>query len=324
MSLTEAIRRTRHRIDRNPRMAVPDVLRNEKKVVGWISELTHEPPETVRRRLREEYEDFGTNVCRAMEQAGLAPFVWTDELVRFYEQTDSFLYELVTWNMSRLKAWMRQWVVRLIESELGCPSDVLCLGDGPGIDAAQLASLGHRVTYFELSGYTEAFARRVFADQGVSVTVIMDEAELPTEAFDAVVSLDVLEHVPDPPAMIRSIVSRLRPGGCLLVNAPYLWLHPSNPTHLKSNRKYSGSMALYEREGLQLANGVWTWSPLALRKPGGSHPRRLSAALNRCMIRAFTPYLLVGRLTIVPFLWGDFLRHIEGRWFPEPADRSDG
>jgi len=56
---------------------LPVQLRDERKVVGWISEITGENPKGVLWRLREEYSDCGSNVRRAFLDAGLRPFEWT-------------------------------------------------------------------------------------------------------------------------------------------------------------------------------------------------------------------------------------------------------
>ena len=321
--VARAIRSVRDRFDRNPNRAVPAVLRDEAKIVRWISELTGEPHSTVRRRLREEYDHFGINVSRAMAEAGLEPYVWSDDLIKFYEQTDAFLYELVTWNLNRLKALMRRFVARMLKSDGPGPYDVLSIGDGLGVDSAHLAARGHRVTYHEVSGYTEAFARRVFKDCGVDVRIVVDESELPAEGFDAVICLDVLEHVPDPPAMVRRMVGYLRPGGRLLVHSPFMWIHHSNPTHLRASRRYSGSLDLYRQAGLTLVDGTPAWSPLSLRKADTPGKARRGAALNRMIIRCVGAGMTTGRLVTFPFLWGDDLRLIEARWFPNPAKEPE-
>ena len=44
-----------------------------------------------------------------------------------------------------------------------------------------------------------------------------------TGAFDAVVALAVIEHVPDPPAFLRQLARLLAPGGCIVLTTP----HPS-------------------------------------------------------------------------------------------------
>ena len=46
------------------------------------------------------------------------------------------------------------------------------------------------------------------------------EAVLGTEMFDCVIATHVIEHVYHPHAFIKMLLSRLRPGGCLMVAAP--------------------------------------------------------------------------------------------------------
>ena len=45
-------------------------------------------------------------------------------------------------------------------------------------------------------------------------------ADLPANAFDLIVALDVLEHVHDLPRVLNDIVTRLKPGGQLVVSGP--------------------------------------------------------------------------------------------------------
>jgi len=300
------------------RLSTPsEQLPDQEKIVSWIVELTGQPEASVQSRLREEFDSPGTNVARAFRETGLEPYVWNDGLARFYEQTDAFLYELVIWNRNKLKRLMRRWVAKHLANSEKRTLDVLSIGDGLGFDSAYLASAGHRVTYFEVPGYTESFARKVFAECGQDVTILTEQSHIHLHAYDAVVCLDVLEHVPDPPAFVEVIASYLRPGGRLIVHAPFYMIHPSNPTHLKANRRYSGSLSLYKKYNLKLVDGEPGWNPIVLRKVGDASLARLGFTPKLLGLRLTGWYLALGRFSTLPFWWVDFYRRKRNQWFNE-------
>jgi 2-polyprenyl-3-methyl-5-hydroxy-6-metoxy-1,4-benzoquinol methylase len=64
-------------------------------------------------------------------------------------------------------------------------------------------------------------AARAAADRGITVHVgPLDELSMAPGSFDAAVSLETVEHVPDPAAFLASVSRLLRPGGGLLLTTP--------------------------------------------------------------------------------------------------------
>lgn len=117
---------------------------------------------------------------------------------------------------------------------------VLDIGAGDGFVAATLLDAlpeGSSVTCFD-SEYadTHLAALRRAAPAGVRFT-----RECPDEEFDAIVLLDVLEHVADDRAFLRDIVTpRLRAGGKLLVSVPaHRALFTQHDVALGHQRRYS-------------------------------------------------------------------------------------
>jgi len=296
---------------------MPDQLRDLDKIVAWIAEITNQNPDSVLERLRQEFDSPGSNVANAFAKTKLQPYIWSDSMQQFYESTDAFLYELVIWNRNKLKRRMRRWVARHLTQTGTQPLDILSIGDGLGFDSAYLAKLGHRVTYFELPGHAEFFARKVFAESDAPLTILTNPNSIPRSAFDVVLCLDVLEHVPAPSDFVRLLADYLRPEGRLLVHAPFYMIHPSNPTHLKANRSFSGKLSLYTNLGLKLIDGDLFWNPLVFQKPPDqcSIPSPFTPRL--LALRLIGLYLTLGRFSILPFLWVDSYRKKTNKWFED-------
>lgn len=279
-------------------------LKSKSVMATLISDITGEDMELVARKLAVEYRHPGRTVAEDFKRHGGVKYTWGPSMEAFYGSTSAFLYELALWNRNPLKMSTRRFVSRHLALQ-GKPLDILCVGDGLGFDSLHFARK-HRVTYFELPGVSERFARQLFERSTTTIRVLTDPAEIPKEAFDAVTCFDVLEHVPDPPAMVRQLASYLRPGGMLYVSAPFYMLFPWYPTHLRSNRKFSGSLELYRQAGLQLVGGRFTWYPITLRKPDGSPPPHHPVAVPA--IRLSAKAQAIGRWTAWPFIWVHAMR----------------
>jgi 2-polyprenyl-3-methyl-5-hydroxy-6-metoxy-1,4-benzoquinol methylase len=289
-----------------------DPLRNAKHMAELIGQITSEPLDVVREKLEQERRRPGSTVAEDFSRRGGRPYVWGPEMERFYGSTQAFLYELAVWNRNGAKAKMRRWTTRHLRGRRK-PLDILGVGDGLGFDCLHLARKGHRLTYFELPGFSERFARNLFERCAAPVRVLSDLGEIPSAGFDAVTCFDVLEHVPDPPAVVRQLASYLRPGGRLYVSAPFYMIFPRYPTHLLANRQFSGSLELYQQAGLQLVGGRFHWYPVVFAKPEAG--RAVSGGAASMLVRATGPVQAVGRWAASPFLPVHWLRRVCNRRF---------
>ena len=277
-------------------------LDDNRKLIEWIAHLTHAPEEQVRRRLHREECSIGSNVRDDLRRRGIKYHVWSERLLDFYRETDAFLYELVAWNRHPDKLAMRCWVANILAFQ-GERRRILCLGDGLGFDSLYLHRVGHEVTYSELSQLSSRFARKLFGFSGVNLAMFHEDAgQLPPDSFDVVACLDVLEHVPDPPLLLGHLARAIRPGGFLVISAPFWMLTRECPTHLRDNRKYSGRLiSLARAHGLRLYDGRWIWEPLVLiKQPTG--------ALNWKRWRRFGLHLTgtllaTGNISTAPISW---------------------
>ena len=98
---------------------------------------------------------------------------------------------------------------------------VLDVGCGGGLVSEPLARLKARVTGIDPTVDAVAVARRHAEAQGLAIdyrTQSVEELVAAGETFDAVVCMEVIEHVPDQPAFVRSLGQLVRPGGALVMS----------------------------------------------------------------------------------------------------------
>lgn len=242
-------------------------LNDLKIAIEWLTEVTHEPQEEVIRKLRQESKNLGTTVRKDIERLGLPRYRWTPELLSYYESSKSFLFESFAWNTTRDKNALRQRMGRFVLGSLPTGARVLCYGDGLGFDSAFLSLLGFDVTYYEVGGPCIEFAKRVFRENQTQVDLCSDLGALVAESFDAIVCLDVLEHVPNPPDLVSKLTTLLRKDGTFIAHAPFWYIHPYVSTHLVSNARFSGSLKeIFHANGLREIDADFFWCPIYLRK----------------------------------------------------------
>lgn len=84
-----------------------------------------------------------------------------------------------------------------------------------GYGAWQFARAGYDVEGFEISR-----PRGQYAIKEMGINVVFQESDLPDDTYDIVFSSHVIEHVPNPVNMIKTITRILKPGGLFLGLTP--------------------------------------------------------------------------------------------------------
>jgi len=96
---------------------------------------------------------------------------------------------------------------------------VLDIGCGGGILAEALAQRGAGVTGIDMAEQSLKVARLHLHESDLEIDYQLSTAEAFADqhaaGFDVVTCLEMLEHVPDPAAIIDAAVRLLKPGGCL-------------------------------------------------------------------------------------------------------------
>jgi SAM-dependent methyltransferase len=146
----------------------------------------------------------------------------------------------------------RRILAELIERVARPPKDarILELGAGTGHNLAMLSRFGN-VEASELdSGARELAARRLGRE--VKEAALPDLSMFPAHSYDLIALLDVLEHVPDDKGSLASIMTRLKPGGALLLTVPANpWMWSAHDVAHHHHRRYRKA----EIEGLARGAG---------------------------------------------------------------------
>jgi 2-polyprenyl-6-hydroxyphenyl methylase/3-demethylubiquinone-9 3-methyltransferase len=96
----------------------------------------------------------------------------------------------------------------------------LDVGCGGGLLAEALARLGAQVTAIDAAPEVIAVAREHAAGQGLAIDYRPIAVEALDGRFNLVTAMEVVEHVADPQAFLRSLAARLAPGGLMILSTP--------------------------------------------------------------------------------------------------------
>lgn len=110
----------------------------------------------------------------------------------------------------------------------GLVGDIAC---GAGFGSAILSERAERVVGVDLDPGIVDYARRTYPRRNVDF-VCADALQFTHAPFDAIVSFETIEHVPQPEALVHRLASLLKPGGTLIASVPVTPSMDANPYHL--------------------------------------------------------------------------------------------
>ena len=149
----------------------------------------------------------------------------------------------------------RQILSELIEREVRPPEDarLLEIGCGTGHNLDMLGRFG-RLDAIELDPAARALASKRLGHAVVDAA-LPDLPGIPDRTYHVVALLDVLEHVDGDETALRSIATKLAPGGKILVTVPaYQWMWSAHDVAHHHKRRYSkrGLRSVAEAAGLKV------------------------------------------------------------------------
>ncbi|MDA1161614.1 MAG: methyltransferase domain-containing protein [Planctomycetota bacterium] len=242
-------------------------LDDVQRTIALIAAVSGSSQTEVRERLIAESAEIGTNVNNGMKSQNIPMHVVSSKLDDFYRESDAFIYDSTVCNCCRAKERMRHFVSSRLQQFDRKQADIFCFGDGLGFDSAHLALCGHRVKYFEPSLRCQEFSKQVFEDNGVVVANLESLEDIKPHSLDAIVCLDVLEHVPQPDEFVKQFQHWLKPDGLLFVHAPFWCVHWTKSTHLRENLHFSGDLErLYQANGFEARDASVFWDPIVLQR----------------------------------------------------------
>ncbi len=131
---------------------------------------------------------------------------------------------------------------------------ILELGCGTGHNLDTLGAFG-RVEASELDDHARGLAATRLG-RTVEKIALPDLGKFPAASYDLIALLDVLEHVPDDKGSLAAILTRLKPGGALLLTVPANpWMWSAHDVAHHHHRRYRKAeiAALARAAGFEIA-----------------------------------------------------------------------
>jgi SAM-dependent methyltransferase len=153
----------------------------------------------------------------------------------------------------------REIIAELIRREAPPPTGakLLEIGCGTGHNLAMLSSFGH-VDGLELDEEARALSEKRLG-RSVMSAPLPELAGVPDRHYDLIGAFDVIEHIEDDAAALRSIAGKLKPGGHFVMTVPaHQWMWSAHDVVNHHKRRYSKGAL----------RGLVAGSPLKLEKIG--------------------------------------------------------
>lgn len=130
-------------------------------------------------------------------------------------------YAYATAEPTWANAYLWPKVQKILKAKLAPGSRVFDVGCGSGATAAMLSTMGFSVTAVDPSSTGIALAKQAYPNVTFAERSAYDDLAGEFGSFDAVVSLEVVEHCYAPRHYADTVLSLLKPGGVAIISTPF-------------------------------------------------------------------------------------------------------
>jgi 2-polyprenyl-3-methyl-5-hydroxy-6-metoxy-1,4-benzoquinol methylase/glycosyltransferase involved in cell wall biosynthesis len=190
----------------------------------------------------------GLSVQKDIMQFDVVPFSASAQMDCLYREGFGLAIELASTfdDISRIK--MAVVILGKLLEISNNPSEleILSIGDGLGVDAIRLAACGFPIDYIDYDRSNMAkiaelnFDSYKIKNEDIDIRVLNKYQK----SYDAVVCLEVIEHVEDVFNFIEVLKDAVSPNGYLFISECFDGIRDRWPTHLYDNEKYSNLLPL--------------------------------------------------------------------------------
>jgi 2-polyprenyl-3-methyl-5-hydroxy-6-metoxy-1,4-benzoquinol methylase len=139
-----------------------------------------------------------------------------ESVERFYDQNESYVYDLMWWHSLRDDNSPLGYVTALDFARRNRCVRYLDFGSGVGAGAILFARSGFEIALADISSTLLGFSAWRLEQRKLPARLIdLKSSGLPENSFDIITAMDVFEHLADPVGTIDQLHRALKPGGYL-------------------------------------------------------------------------------------------------------------